>query len=233
MICVVVPAYNEEKYIGDVVRSIKSIDSYFTDVVVVNDGSTDWTSEVAKKAGAIVIDLDRNQGVGAAISQGMGYAFRGGSYFFYDYTVIMAGDGQHRAEDLEKVLAPLKEDRADFVQGTRYASFGWSTGNGAGRFHRMGPLVMSILFWICTGRWYHDPGNGFKAFRSDLFQGYDLNEPGKGFGLEPSLLYWATRDHRVVEVPVTVPNYPRSTIRWKLWKEMMLAPVLLRLGIRK
>lgn len=109
---VVVPAYNEEAAIGPVIAEL--VASY--DVVVVDDGSTDATSEVARSAGATVLRHAINRGQGAALQTGITYALRRGA----DFVVTFDSDGQHRPEDIERLLAPLRSGRADVALGSRF-----------------------------------------------------------------------------------------------------------------
>ena len=102
---IIVPAYNEEKNIYKVVKDIK----YFNpnvDIVVVNDGSTDDTYFEAKRAGAKVIDLKYNLGIGGAVQTGYIYALNKD----YDLAVQIDGDGQHDPRDLEKLIENMKND---------------------------------------------------------------------------------------------------------------------------
>lgn len=95
--CVVIPAYNEEKVIGEVVKRVRS---KHLDVLVVDDGSKDNTSLIAEKCGAVVQRNDRNMGKGASLVKGFNYALGKG----FDAVITMDGDGQHCAEDIENFL---------------------------------------------------------------------------------------------------------------------------------
>src|SRR5512140_3168371 len=104
-ILVVIPAYQEEKSIGGLVRSLRERYSY--DVLVVNDGSIDNTGGTAKEAGAIVVDLPCNLGIGGAVQTAFLYAGDRG----YDVVVRIDGDGQHEVDDIPKVLGPILAGR--------------------------------------------------------------------------------------------------------------------------
>ena len=112
-IAVVIPAYNEEVTIGSVVLSALE----FCDrVYVVNDGSKDQTSEVAKLAGALVLDMERNSGKAAALLKGLRMAKQDG----YPVIVMMDGDAQHQTHDIPALIAPLISGTADMVIGSRF-----------------------------------------------------------------------------------------------------------------
>jgi glycosyltransferase involved in cell wall biosynthesis len=112
----ILPAYNEAASVASVVAEIRSVDPGF-EVVVVDDGSTDGTVEVARAAGAHVLPLPYNLGIGAAVQTGYQYARN----HDFDIAVQVDGDGQHDARELPKLLAPLLDRDADLVVGTRFA----------------------------------------------------------------------------------------------------------------
>src|SRR4030042_694231 len=112
-VLIVIPAYNEQGKIGCVVNKIPS--DLADKVVVVNDCSTDQTALEAENAGAIIINHEQNQGVGAAIRSGIDYALA----HDFDIVAILSGDNQHDPNDLYGVLNPILEDGYDFVQGSR------------------------------------------------------------------------------------------------------------------
>src|SRR3990172_747261 len=111
-ILVILPAFREERSIGGLVRSLR--ERYPYDVVVVNDGSTDNTAGAAREAGATVLDLPCNLGIGGAVQTGFLYARDRG----YDIVVRIDGDGQHEVDDIPKVLEPILAGRADAVIGS-------------------------------------------------------------------------------------------------------------------
>jgi len=114
-ILIMVPAYNEEEAIGEVVKSTKALFPDF-DVVVIDDGSEDRTVENAKEAGVDVVSLPFHCGGSIAIQTGYNIA----SNFGYDFVVKVDGDGQHKPEDVPKLLDPLFKNEADITVGSRY-----------------------------------------------------------------------------------------------------------------
>lgn len=112
-VLVIIPAFNEERFIGSVV--IKATD-YANTVVVVDDGSTDGTGQVARLAGALVITHQTNKGKGAALNTG----FSAARQFNPDVVVCMDGDGQHKPEEIEQLIRPILYEGIDITIGSRY-----------------------------------------------------------------------------------------------------------------
>ena len=112
----IVPALNEEETVGRVIDEIRDFDPGF-DIVVVDDGSTDRTAEVAVDRGAYVLRLPFNLGIGGAMQTGYRFAFERG----YDIAVQVDGDGQHDPTQLSAILEPVLSGAADLVVGSRFA----------------------------------------------------------------------------------------------------------------
>lgn len=231
-VAAVVPAYNEAGKIGAVVRKVPR--RYASTVVVVDDCSTDGTSEEAREAGAErVIRHERNRGVGAAIRTGLEAARREG----FTFAVILSGDDQHEPDELPRVLGPLFAGEADLVQGSRWLPGGATPGIPPDR--RWLTRVYPLLFRIASGYPSTDGTNGFRAFRLSL-----LDDPRvrldqdwlDRYELEPYLLYQAVRcGLRVTEVPVTVRYHSRGTSKMRFLSDgwRILRPlVYLRLGLK-
>ncbi len=111
-ICVIIPTYNESKAIGELVKKIKHLG---LDIVVVDDGSKDNTSEIARSGGAHVITHLKNKGKGACLKVGFKYAIEKG----YEAVVVMDGDGQHDPEDIQRFINAAQSTGADLIVGNR------------------------------------------------------------------------------------------------------------------
>ena len=153
MIWVVVPAYNEARVIGDVVAGLVARGHR---VVVIDDGSSDNTPDAARKNGAIVLRHAVNRGQGAALQTGIAYALRNDA----EHIVTFDSDGQHAAEDVDTLVAPLIAGRADVVLGSRF--IGTSEGIPA---MRKVLLALAVVFTrVASGARVTDTHNGLRAF---------------------------------------------------------------------
>ncbi|RLI44625.1 glycosyltransferase family 2 protein [Candidatus Bathyarchaeota archaeon] len=117
-VLVMIPAYNEEKTVGEVVKSTLALFPNFK-VIVIDDGSEDATAKNAREAGADVVSLPFHCGGSVVIQTGYQIATNGG----YDYAVKIDADGQHKPEEIMKLLEPLINDEADMTAGSRYLRF--------------------------------------------------------------------------------------------------------------
>lgn len=233
-ICIL-PAFNESGKIGRVVRKVTDTGEV-DEIVVVDDCSTDSTHDEARAAGATVLRHERNSGVGAGIRTGLNYGRKHG----FDIAVILSGDDQHEPNELKSVLDILRENRADFVQGSRRLR-GGKTVNGP-LFREISTRVFSLVFTIMCGKRITDGTNGFRAFFLTLLDDPRINleqEWLNTYELEPYLLYRAvqSKNCRVVESPVTVYYHGDSRQYTKMkpfrdWWRLARPLFLLRFGIR-
>jgi glycosyltransferase involved in cell wall biosynthesis len=150
---VVIPAYNEAEAIGAVVAELVARGH---EVIVVDDGSRDSTADVAKRQGAIVLRHAINRGQGAALQTGIACALQRGA----EEIVTFDSDGQHAAEDVETLVAPLRAGRADVVLGSRFIG----TTEGMPR-RRKAILAAAVIFTrLASGVRVTDTHNGLRAF---------------------------------------------------------------------
>ncbi|MDU5110199.1 MAG: glycosyltransferase family 2 protein [Clostridium sp.] len=164
---IIVPAYNEEKSIYNVVTSIK-FNIPWADVVVINDGSKDNTYLEAKKAGAKVINLIENLGIGGAVQSGYIYALKKE----YDIAVQVDGDGQHNPADLNLLLREIEKGNTDMVIGSRFVE---ETGYKASVFRNIGIKYFSNLVSKLCGKSYYDTTSGYRLVNKkgiELFSSY-------------------------------------------------------------
>ncbi len=148
----VIPAYNEEQTIGDVVREVKAVCSW--DVAVVDDASTDRTSSEAKQAGAKVLRLPLQLGAWGATQTGIRYACRR----HYPLVVTMDADGQHLGDELKNLIEPIQANTSDVVVGAHLA-------RGS-----LGRLLAWRFFRSLTGLRVEDLTSGFRAYNSQALK---------------------------------------------------------------
>ncbi|MWC30288.1 glycosyltransferase family 2 protein [Paenibacillus sp. MMS18-CY102] len=187
---IIIPAYNEEGSIAQVIRNIHE-HAPQVDVVVVNDGSKDRTEAVARAAGADVITMPFNVGIGGGMQTGYLYAFHNQ----YDVAVQMDADGQHRAEDLPQLLEQAKS--SDLVIGSRYVE---QTAYRSSASRRIGMLFFSGLVSMVTGQRFTDTTSGFRAANRKVIALYASYYPADYPEVE-SIVYLKRRGCQIAEVP--------------------------------
>ena len=165
MICVVIPAFNEEGPLKSLLDRLPDrIAGLPVTVIVVSDGSTDHTEKCARDSGVVVVSLPSNSGKGAALKAGLARA----AAMEYGYLVTMDGDGQHDVDDLERLVLPVVAGKCDVALGSRYLD---------GRRHSRAPLnrylVRAATIAVlkrATGRFFTDPFCGFRCFSREALQ---------------------------------------------------------------
>ncbi len=188
-IVAVIPAWNEERTIQEVVRSVRERAA----PLVVDDGSADRTAALAREAGAVVVRHPVNRGLGAALGTGIAGALALGA----DVILTIDADGQHAPEDVPAMIAPILEGRADATIGTRFS------GKGHMPFlrraaNRIGNLVTATLFGVSVT----DSQSGFRAFSAEAARKLRIRTDRMEVSSE---IIAEIREHglRLVEVPVT------------------------------
>jgi glycosyltransferase involved in cell wall biosynthesis len=195
-VLVVIPAYNEAECVGEVVAAVRAR-GY--NCVVIDDASTDETAERAHDAGATVVHLPINLGVGGALRTGFRYAVEHGA----DTIVQVDADGQHSAEEIDRLLAHVNANDLDMVIGSRFAPGGASSPVSGARRAAMGRLSATVR--RRTGLEISDPTSGFRAIRGPLLQAFARDFPHHYLGdTFEALLVAGRRGYRVGEVPVTM-----------------------------
>ena len=191
-----IPAYNEQEAIGEVVSDVKK---YLpdADVVVINDGSSDLTAEQAKKFGAFVLDLPYNLGIGGAVQTGYRFAEEMG----YELAIRLDGDGQHNPVEASKLLGPIENGQADVVTGSRYAKAGNGYRSSFIRF--LGIKLFGAITSCIVHRKISDVTSGFQAVNRRVIEFYSHDYPSDYPEIETiPLLHWA--GFHALEVPVSM-----------------------------
>jgi hypothetical protein len=192
---VIIPAFNEEASLPGVLRELRE-SMPDADVLVVNDGSHDGTSRVARAAGVRVADLPTNLGIGGAMQTGYRYAERIG----YAVAVQLDADGQHDPREIAKILAPLREGRASLVVGSRRLGAG---GDRSTPLRRLGTTILSCIVTWLTGVRVGDATSGFRAADRRVVEAYARFYPADYPEVE-ALVYVHRQGLALVEVPVAM-----------------------------
>lgn len=207
---VVIPAYNEKNTIGKTLQRFPTDISDNLDIIVVNDGSTDNTREIAEKYNVKVINLRENHGNGAAVRKGMEYCRKKE----YDVVVTLDADGQHDPQDIAKFVEPIINGNIDFVVGNRFE-----------HEYYMKPMrkfcsrFMSVLYSIIFRKKIIDPTNGFRAFSPKVLKEVRMEAnystiqemlfkvvPNYSFKQVPTLVSQRLHGNSFIKLPVYLKN---------------------------
>jgi len=202
IIIAAIPCLNEEQFIGDIVTRARI---YADRVIVIDDGSTDNTSEVAKAAGAEVVRHERRRGAGAATKSGFEAAKTNNA----DILVTLDGDGQHNPDEIPQVLAPILHNKADLVIGSRFLQPSLNQSqlvstnlNQVPKYRKFGIDVITWLYNLGSKKKVSDSQSCFRAHNRKLLESIDITEDGFGFSVQ--VLIHARRKNFVIrEVPVS------------------------------
>jgi len=195
-ILVIIPAYNEEKSIGKVIEEVKE-NAPEADIVVINDGSTDNTANVARRVGVKVISHPINLGAGAAIQTGYKYALR----FPYRIIVQLDADGQHLPTYIHSLANVLKNNSADVVIGSRFLSNQKYNGS---RIRKLGMKIFSVVTSFILRQKITDTSSGFRALKRgvvDFFAHIDYPSDYQDADL---IILTHSAGFRIKEVSVTM-----------------------------
>ena len=187
-----IPAYNEEKNIASIITKLKNI----TDsIIVCDDGSSDMTSEISKNLGAVVISHKKNMGYGAAIRT----IFQKSIELDSDILVTFDADGQHRIDDVSKILQPLENNEADIVIGSRFLDNESKVPN----YRKIGIKVITQVTNASLKKKLTDSQSGFRAYNKQALTQISPSEMGMGISTE-ILIKASNKGLRIAEIPITI-----------------------------
>lgn len=192
-ITVVLPAFNEEVAIGSIVLLTKH---YCDTVIVVDDGSSDRTAAIARRAGAHVIVHEANKGKGVALKTG----FKAAADLGADVIVTMDSDGQHNPSEIPRLAAPVIDGTAEMVNGSRYLSH---KDKNTPVYRRVGQTILDTATNMNSGLRITDSQSGFRAFAASTKDVFRFN--ARGMAIESEMLADAGRSGlRIKEVEIGV-----------------------------
>lgn len=194
-----IPCYNEEKCIAGVIESITKMlpDMY---LVIVNDASKDNTAKIVAEAAnvndhIILLDLPTNLGIGGAVQTAFRYATRNG----FDYAVKVDGDGQHPANQIEKLLTVLVENKADMVIGSRFILKEKFQSTFC---RRIGIYFFRFVNSLLIGQTITDNTSGFRAYNRKALEFAEENYPSFDYPEPEEVVLMAKNGFRIAEIPV-------------------------------
>lgn len=191
-ILAIIPAYNEEEGLEQVADQFRDID--FVDILLVNDGSKDHTSELGRKLGFNVIDLPCNLGIGGAVQTGYKFAWENN----YDIAIQVDGDGQHNPSYINDLIKPLNDGIADLVIGSRYLK---KEGFQSSFMRRAGIHYFSFLIHLLEKKRITDPTSGFRACNRKVIELFSNRYP-HDYPEPESIACLLRNNFSIEEVPV-------------------------------
>ena len=188
-----IPAFNEERNIASIITKLRSISDT---IVVCNDGSSDLTSQIAERMGAVVINHEKNLGYGGAIRS----IFLKAKEFDGDILITFDADGQHRIEDIENVITPIIEEKADLVIGSRFLD---ESEKEVPQYRKVGIKVITKITNASIKEQITDSQSGFRAYSKKVVD--ELNPSELGMGISTEILIKASaKNFKITEVPIKI-----------------------------
>ncbi|MBP7865788.1 MAG: glycosyltransferase family 2 protein [Acidobacteria bacterium] len=206
-ILVLVPAFNEANNLPLVLKEIQNCEEK-VDILVINDGSTDGTEEVARRMGARVISLPVNAGMFCALQAGFKYAHRNG----YSVTLQVDADGQHDPASIPDLVRPLRENRADIVIGSRFLG---RTDYRMPIARAVGTRVFGWITSLIVGQRISDTTCGFRSYNREAIALYAKDQSFE-YRDAIGLVMLHLKRFKLVEVPIVIRprRSGRSSINW-------------------
>ena len=194
-----IPAYNEEEKIADIILKLKEV----TDTIIVcNDGSSDLTKQISEENGAIVISHEKNEGYGSAIRT----IFLKAKELEADMLITFDADGQHRIEDINSIMNPIIEKKADVVIGSRFLE---KRSDEMPNYRKIGIKAITKVTNTSIKVKLTDSQSGFRAYSKKTLEKITPTEEGMGVSTE-ILIKCSKMDLKIMEIAITV-NYQGNT----------------------
>lgn len=207
-VLLIIPAYNEENNIVKVVEKVKTELPEF-DYVIINDGSTDHTSQRCHQNRFQIVDLPVNLGLAGAFQTGLRYAYE----HDYDYAIQFDADGQHKAEYIKSMLDEIIKGY-DIVIGSRFVEE-----KKPKSLRMVGSHLLSVSILLTTGKWINDPTSGMRMFNKSMIEEFALN---LNYGPEPDTIsYLIKQGAKVSEVQVSMAERMSGSSYLTIAKSMM------------
>ena len=187
-----IPAYNEEKNIAKIIVQLKKVADQ---ILVCDDGSTDSTSEIAESLGAIVIKHPKNLGYGSAIRS----IFLKSREINAEVLVTIDADGQHKIEDVKKVIKPIVDGQADISIGSRFLE----EGDNAPKYRKLGINIITKVTNSSLSEKITDAQSGFRAYNNKVLQSLTPSDSGMGISTE-ILIKSSNLGLKIAEVPTEI-----------------------------
>ena len=188
-----IPAFNEEKNIAGIISKLKRITK---DIIVCNDGSTDLTADIAEEMGTLVINHEKNLGYGGAIRS----IFLKAKDLNGDVLVTFDADGQHRIEDIDKVINPILEGQSDIVIGSRFLD---DNEKEVPQYRKVGIKVITKITNATIKKDLTDSQSGFRAYSKQVLNEIRPSESGMGVSTE-ILIKASSKNLKISEVPIKI-----------------------------
>ena len=198
-IVVAIPCYNTAPFIADIVKKARQCAD---EVIVVDDGSSDDTAEIARASGAIVVSHEKNQGYGSAIR----LCFNSARQNNADILVIIDGDAQHDPAEITSVVKPAIDGSADIVIGTRFSNIH----NNMPRYRRFGIQVINFIYNLGASVKTSDAQSGFRAYTRKTLDTIEPTANGMDVSVQ-TLIIARRKGLRMKDVPITCKYHSASS----------------------
>lgn len=199
-VLIIIPAFNEEKNIGNVIQGIRNNFSE-ADILTINDGSIDKTSLIARAAGSLVLDHAFNLGYGSALQTGYKFAFKNG----YEYVVQMDADGQHDSKSIKDLYEELIKKENDIIIGSRFLKNTYKPSF----IRKIGMIFFAKIAELVTKQQFTDPTSGFIALNRRALMFYCQDVYPSDFPDVDVIIMSKKAGLSIKEIPVIM--YPSET----------------------